>query len=299
MVADLKCKITRPLHAALVCALLFAASCSKTSTSVSAPSGAKCSVAVTNAPAAPFPANGGNGSIGVSTTRDCTWTVSADSNWVTLATASGQGEGTVSFSVSANTIPTPRSSALVISTERVPLSQAAAPCHFELSRTTDTIDASGGRMAVNVSTLNGCTWTATSTASWIGIQSGKTGNASGTVALDVSANPGADRVGQVTIAGQTYTVVQSSAPPGIPAPVPTPTPSPSRVQVTGKAQSISGRCPAIRFDLGGTSIATNSDTDFRNLKCTDVKKGVRLAVQGIAQPNGGVLATDVTKTSND
>jgi hypothetical protein len=298
-VADLKCKTTPPIYAAVVCALLFAASCSKASTSVSAPSGAKCSVAVTNAPAAPFPSNGGNGSIGVSTTRDCTWTVSADSNWVTLATTRGQGEGTISFLVSANTIPTPRSSALVVSTERVPLSQAAAPCHFDLSRTTDTIDASGGRLSVNVSTLNGCAWTATSTASWIGIQSGKTGNASGTVALDVSANPGADRVGQATIAGQTYSVVQSSAPSANPTPVPTPTPTPSPVLVTGKAQSISGRCPAIRFNLGRTSVATNSDTDFRNLKCTDVKKGVMLAVRGIAQPNGGVLATEVTKTSND
>ena len=70
------------------------------------------------------------------------------------------------------------------------------------------------------------------------------------------------------------------------------------VQVSGKAQSISGRCPAIRFDLGGTTIATNGDTDFRNLKCTDVKKGVRLTVQGVSQPNGAVLATQVTRTSD-
>jgi len=257
-------------------------------------------VAVTNAPSTPFPPSGGNGSIAVSTTRDCTWTVSAESNWVTLATTSGQGEGTVSFSVSANTVPTPRSGALVVSTERVPLSQAAAPCHFDLSRTADAVDASGGPLSVNVATLTGCAWTATSAANWIAIQSGASGNASGTVVLAVAANPGPDRAGQVTIAGQAYTVTQPSTASGNPTPVPTPTPTPSPgpVQVSGRAESVSGRCPAIRFDLGGTTIATNRDTDFRNLKCTDVKKGVRLTVQGVSQPNGAVLATQVTRTSD-
>jgi hypothetical protein len=293
-VTDLRRMRTRTIGVAILSAVAFATSCSKTSTSVSAPSAAKCSVSVTNAPSTPFPPGGGNGSVGVSTTRDCTWTVSADSNWVTLATTTGQGEGTVSFSVSANTVPTPRSAALVVSTERVPLSQAAAPCHFALSRSSDTIDASGGALSVNVSTLTGCAWTATSAVSWIGIQSGTTGNANGTVALNVSPNPGPVRTAQITIAGQTYTVTQSAAASASPPP-PVPLPG-NTVEVSGKAQSVSGHCPSIQFDLGGTTIATNGDTDFRNLKCTDVKKGVRLTVQGLAQSNGAVLATQVSKS---
>jgi hypothetical protein len=278
--------------AALVACAAIAAACSKTSTSVSAPSGTKCSVTVTNAPSTPFPSSGGSGTIGVNTTRDCTWTVSADSNWVTIATANGQGEGTVRFSVSANLVPSPRSAAIVISSQRVPLSQAAAPCRFDLSRTFDTVDESGGRLSVNVTTVDGCAWTATSTAGWIAIESGSSGNGNGRVVLNVSSNAGPDRVGQATIAGQTYTVVQSSSAGG---PMP-PLPPFSPVEINGKVQSISGRCPSIRFELGGTAIVTSSDTEFRDLKCTDVKKDVRLDVLGLTQPDGSVLATQVRKT---
>ena len=113
--------------------------------------------------------------------------------------------------------------------------------------------------------------------------------------LNVSSNAGPDRVGQATIAGQTYTVMQSSSAGG---PMPPPPPF-SPVEINGKAQSISGRCPSIRFELGGTAIITSSDTDFRKLKCTDVKKGVILTVQGLTQPDGSVLATQVRATGSD
>ena len=84
---------------------------------------------------------------------------------------------------------------------RVQLSQAAAACHFSLSRSSDTIGAAGGQLSVDVSTLTGCGWTATSGSSWIAITSGQAGNANGTVALVISANSGAGRVGQVHVAG--------------------------------------------------------------------------------------------------
>ena len=276
--------------ATLAASLLFAG-CSKASTAVTAPSAAKCTISVTNAPASPFPPNGGNGSISIATTRDCTWSVSADSNWVSVATTSGQGEATVSFTVAANPVPTPRSGALVVSTQRVPLSQAAAPCHFDLNRTRETTGSGGGRLSVDVSTLTGCAWTATSTVNWIEIQSGRSGNAGGTVVLDVSANAGAERVGQVTIAGQTYTVTQNgaAATPLLPPLVP------GSVEVAGTVQNISGRCPTIRFGLSGRTVVTNSETEFRNLKCTDVRKGVRLSVEGVAQPDSSILATQLRK----
>ena len=279
------------LAAVVVCAAI-AAACSKTSTSVSAPSGTKCSVAVTNAPSTPFPSAGGSGTIGVSTTRDCTWTVSADSSWVSVATTSGQGDGTVGFSVSANVVPSPRSAAIVISSQRVPLSQAAAPCRFDLSRTADSVGASGGRLSVDVTTASGCTWTAASTVGWIEIESGKSGNANGTVVLNVAANAGPDRVGQAMIAAQNYTVTQTSVGSGS-GPPPSAAPP---LEISGRVQNISGRCPSIRFELSGTIVATSPDTEFRKLKCTDVKKDVRVTVQGLTQVDGVVLALQVRKT---
>jgi len=290
-VVHLRSTRTHELATLVVCAAIVAA-CSQTSTSVSAPSASKCAVAVTNAPSAPFPSTGGNGTLGVSTTRDCTWTVSADSSWVSIATTSGQGDGSVQFSVSANLVPSPRSAALIVSSQRVPVNQAAAPCRFDLSRSSDSIDASGGRLSTNVATVAGCAWSAASNAGWIAIESGTSGNGNGAVVLNVGGNAGPDRVGQVTIAGQTYTVSQSS--PGSAGPPPPP-PS-GAVEVSGKAQNISGRCPAIQFELSGTIIVTTADTDFRKLKCSDVKRDVRLSVQGFLQIDGIVLATRVAKT---
>jgi hypothetical protein len=199
--------------------------------------------------------------------------------------------------VSANAAPAPRSAAIVVSSQRVPLSQAAAPCHFDLSRTSDTVDASGGRLSVGVTTLAGCGWTAATAVGWIAVESGKSGNANGTVVLNVGENSGPARTGQVTIADQTYTVSQTSA--GSSGPSPPPPGPAAPVELNGKAQNVSGRCPVIRFELGGSQVMTSPDTDFRNLKCTDVKKGVRLNVVGLTQADGGVLALQVRKTDGD
>jgi len=99
----------------------------------------------------------------------------------------------------------------------------------------------------------------------------------------------------VTVAGQTYTVTQGSQDGGAPPPALPFTP----VEINGKAGNVSGRCPSIQFELSGTTIATGFTTDFRNMKCTDVKKGVRLSVQGLTQPDGSILALQVTKTDSD
>src|SRR5438128_6016224 len=144
---------------ALGSSLLFAR-CSKTSTSVTAPTDAKCQVTVGGAPAAPFPPSGGTGSISVSTTRDCTWSVSADASWVALTTTSGQGPGMVAFTIAANPVPISRSGALIVASQRVPLSQAAARCRFDLNKTADRISADGGRLSVTITTLTGCAWSA-------------------------------------------------------------------------------------------------------------------------------------------
>src|SRR5207245_70258 len=71
-----------------------------------------------------------------------------------------------------------------------------------------------------------------------------------------------------------------------PAPPSPPPPSgggPTSVEVTGAVKTVSGRCPSLAIAIGSRSIVTNADTDFQNLKCTDIKKNVTLRVDGIAQ----------------
>ena len=64
-------------------------------------------------------------------------------------------------------------------------------------------------MAVTSGT--GCDWTAASQAPWITVTNGASGSGNGTVRLSVAANSGSQRVGTVTIAGETFTVTQSAA----------------------------------------------------------------------------------------
>lgn len=226
----------RLLATAAATALLLTVStfaCTNAQTSLTAPTAAKCQLNVSNSPSA-FAASGGSGTLNVTTTPDCTWTISTDVNWISIpGPHGGQGDASVSYTVAANSVPSSRSGSVAVGSVGIELSQAAAACQFSLSRSTDTIAAAGGRLTVNVSSLAGCSWAATSGSNWISITSGQSGNGNGTVSLNVSANAGGARVGPVNIAGQPYAVTQAApaapapAPPNpTPVPVPAPVPAP-------------------------------------------------------------------------
>jgi hypothetical protein len=201
--------------------------CTSVETSLVGPAGGKCQMSVAGAPVS-FGPDGGSGSVSITTSRDCTWSIASEAGWVSVnGTQGGQGEGVVRYDVAPNTVPNPRTGSIAVGEQRVHLSQAAAPCRFELNRSHDSIGPGGGRLTVNVVTLTGCQWSAGSGAAWIGVSSGHSGSANATVGLDVSANGGAQRTGTVQIAGHTYTVTQAGAGAGGPAPEPPPSPLPS------------------------------------------------------------------------
>jgi hypothetical protein len=91
------------------------------------------------------------------------------------------------------------------------LRAAGSSCTYSISPTSASVGASGGGGTVSVTTQAGCSWTASSNASWITITSGASGSGNGTVAYSVAANTGAARTGTLTIAGQTFTVNQAAA----------------------------------------------------------------------------------------
>ena len=84
------------------------------------------------------------------------------------------------------------------------------PCNFSLSATSASFDANGGAGSVNVTTTGGCAWAAISNADWITINAGAQTSGSGTVSYTVSPNSNGARTGTLIIAGQTYTIFQSS-----------------------------------------------------------------------------------------
>ncbi|MEO6725983.1 MAG: putative Ig domain-containing protein [Blastocatellia bacterium] len=87
--------------------------------------------------------------------------------------------------------------------------QVSQSCSFGISPNTQNFPAIGGSGILAVSVSSGCAWTATSSASWITINT-TSGNGSGSVSYSVAANPtlGASRIGTITVANQSMTITQ-------------------------------------------------------------------------------------------
>lgn len=145
----------------------------------------------------------------VTTTGNCSWTASSGASWITITAGnSGTGNGTVSYSVAANTGPV-RSGTLTIAGQSITINQPSN-CNYGLSPTSTNLTVNGGTGSVAVTTGVGCTWTAVSNVGWITITGGNSGTGSGTVSYTVAVNSGPTRAGTLTVAGQTVTVTQAS-----------------------------------------------------------------------------------------
>src|SRR5438876_6456461 len=106
--------------------------CGSSSISVTSPTGSKCSVAVTNSMTS-VPATGGTGTLTVQTNRDCTWSASTPTPWISLmSSASGQGEAAVPYRVESNVDPSPRHGVVTVNDTTADVTQDAAPCRFTL-----------------------------------------------------------------------------------------------------------------------------------------------------------------------
>lgn len=159
-----------------------------------------------------FTSSAGTGTVTVTAAAGCTWAATSNDLWITVTTGNtGSGNGTVTFSVSANTGSTARTGTITIAGQIFTVTQSGiVPCSYTISPTTLSYASSGGLGSVNVTTAGTCTWTATSNNSWITITSGSTGTGNGTVNYTVAANTGTTQLtGTITVAGQTHTVTQS------------------------------------------------------------------------------------------
>ena len=163
-------------------------------------------------PSVSAPATASTGSVTVTAVATCSWTATSNAVWITVtAGATGVGNGSVGYSVAANT-GAARTGTVSIAGQTFTVSQAAgaAPCSYSIAPIGQTAPASASSGTVNVTSGAGCAWTAASNASWLGVTAGATGTGNGTVGYSVAANTGAARSGTLTIAGQTFTVTQDA-----------------------------------------------------------------------------------------
>ncbi len=154
-------------------------------------------------------AGGGSGSFDVKTSDGCGWAANSNANWLTItAGANGTGNGTVRYTAAANSGPQ-RTGTITAGGQTFTVTQSGG-CGFSISPQSQNLSNSGGSTSVAVTAPAGCGWTASSNAPWLTVASGASGSGNGTVQLTVAANSGNDRSGTVTIAGETFTVTQSS-----------------------------------------------------------------------------------------
>jgi all-beta uncharacterized protein len=300
----------RLLLASLVAAIaaLAAAACSKNDSSPSSSCAVTVGAVTTNVSAA-----ASTGSIPV--TSSCAWTAASSASFITISSGStGSGNGTVNYSIAANTGAI-RSGSIAIGNAIVSFTQsgALAPvgCTVTLSATTAKINSNGGTVNIDVTAASTCGWTATSNASFLTATANATGN--GTVAITASANNGPPRTGTVTIGGQTVTVTQDG---GIFASFslfdPGQTAGETNVCQFRSASSASTTCllrstsfttgaaPIVNFEWSvqytyGTVKVTNVSSDSPTLSITDT-----CGLAGGGSTDDGVLQPlDVTLTVTD
>jgi len=157
-----------------------------------------------------FTSSGGSGTVGVTAPSGCSWTAASNKSWIAITSGSSDnGNGTVHYSVSANSSKSLRTGTMTIAGKIFTIEQdPPPPCTFSISPTSKHFSYSGGSQVVAIdASRSDCSWTASEGLSWVTL-SKTSGTGDGSVTVTVSSNSGGSRTGTVTIAGKTFSITQ-------------------------------------------------------------------------------------------
>jgi hypothetical protein len=186
-------------------------------------------------PATDVPAQGGSTSVQVTSLGGCPWTTTSNISWIHVTPATGTGSGDVALVIDPNS-GSARSAQVTIAGVAFTVNQAApapdpapapvpgpapAPlpvpspspqCSYSIDPVTRTFKDKGGDGTVKVITGSTCPWSATANDAWVRITENATGTGTRDVKYKVEANQtGSQRIGTITVAGQTHWIVQQAA----------------------------------------------------------------------------------------
>ena len=194
----------------LLLLLVAGSGCTESASTLISPTQERCGISLSTT-SSTIGAAGGSGSLTVTTARECQWSATSDAGWLSLTSEnSGQGTGSVSYSVAPNPATTVRRGGIVVSGERVEITQEAAACRATVSPANVSMGPSGGEVRFTISTDDSCSWTAVSQAAWIAVESAPNGTGRAEVTLRIAANSDGGRTGTATIAGVEVTVSQAA-----------------------------------------------------------------------------------------
>jgi hypothetical protein len=174
------------------------------------------------------PAAGGAESVTVTTQPGCFWSSSVTGSWLTVTpNASNNGQGTLQFSVAANSGTSARTATILIADQTLTINQAAGQavaaqavttggpgdsCPVTLEPASQAAQPGGGMGQATVVAGNACKWQANSNnPDFITITGSNTGTGTGVVHYLVAPNTGSSsRIGSVTVGNATFPIVQGS-----------------------------------------------------------------------------------------
>lgn len=159
-------------------------------------------------------ADGVRGTVAVSTTATCAWQVVQNAPWIRLVTGqSGTGPGTVEYAVDANPTAIPRTGTLTIAGLLFTLHQDGdvSACTYEVSPVQFQVCMTWSDRASQITTQDGCPWSAASTVDWITVAGAANRTGSGTLILQGEDNWLARRTGIVEVRWPAATAGQNIA----------------------------------------------------------------------------------------
>jgi len=174
-------------------------------------SAAGCS-SVVSPQSATFGPDGGQSSISVSAPAGCGWTATASDAWLTIvAGASGQGNGTVQYTVARQTTDDVRTATIHVAGVDVKVVQSGdlTMCQYSVSPVAFSPCMPASTMTTAITTGASCPWTAAAGVSWITIAVGSSGTGSGMISFSTSDNYDAPRSGVVMVRWPTPTAGQN------------------------------------------------------------------------------------------
>jgi hypothetical protein len=113
--------------------------------------------------------------------------------------------------VARNDSTSERSGTMSVAGQTFTVTQSGLSCSYTISPTTASFNPGGGSSNFVVATEAGCTWTASSSESWITITGNTSGSGAGTVTCSVAANTSSSaRSGTIIIAGKSFSISQAA-----------------------------------------------------------------------------------------
>ena len=149
---------------------------------------------------ADFTKDGGGGAFAVTAPDGCAWTAASNASWLTVATPTGQGTGSVSYTVARHTEVESRNGVISLADRTFTVRQSGdvGICQYSVAPVDFSPCMPAAAVTTTISTSASCPWTADVSVPWLRVGAGSGSGGSG-LSITFTENYDAPREGIVMI----------------------------------------------------------------------------------------------------